>query len=201
MMGTRVLATAGINGVIYSDDLGFTWTTGGFTGLQWISVSNNLVLGTDGIDIFASIDSGATFPISQPGPPGVDIRSLYASANDVYVGTDLSGIWWNTLFDVTSANGPQGQPQDEQTLTVYPNPVSTDQVFIDIPDGYYQESDKSIEITIYDATCKACLTSMIHQGPLPSSINLNISFLEAGIYFIRLNAGGGAPMKGRFIKQ
>ena len=159
-----------------------TWTATASPGMSRITTISNLVIGTDGFDIYASLDSGATFPINVPGPIDVDITSIDASDTDLYIGTDYSGVWWMPLLGVTSVEDLTNNNPDI-SINIYPNPVISDHFTLEVET--YTRSMGIIEI--FEATGKLVLTKQLTLDGLGAQqIILPTADLSPGLYIVSI---------------
>lgn len=183
-IGSRIIAsTLSANGCLYSDDDGQTWTVTLSDEFIKICTAGNLVLGTDGFDVYASIDSGATFAYGIQGPQDVEIMSLHASQTDVYIGTYYNGVWWAQLLSITGEDEPEGSDNSMQ-VSVFPNPASG-------VINYNLEIDEHTgpvsSLSIYDLTGRLIRTLAIASDPNtagPYRGSEDISTLNAGAYIM-----------------
>lgn len=80
---------------------------------------------------------------------------------------------------------------------VYPNPANTE-IKIAIPDALF---GKIISVGVYNNTGRKVLESKTVVSIDNSHLNFNISELDAGSYFIKINDENGTEMKKIFIKK
>jgi photosystem II stability/assembly factor-like uncharacterized protein len=191
------VALSGASKVKISDDGGETWqdyllNLPNFSSLAVVWDDN----GEDGL--YVGMDYGVyyidnTFSEWQPfvtNLPNVIINELEINQADgkIYAGTYGRGLWSSTKYgfiigidDVLTT----------ESVTVYPNPAQQE-ITISYPGAV------DMDIRIFDVTGKL----VIYQPDVQfnQSHTLDISVLNDGIYFVRMNSGKGVVTK-RIIKN
>lgn len=119
------------------------------------------------------------------------LNTVYTVTGVVYYSFGTYKILPRDINDIQTTSGT-----DEITNTnfkLYPNPTNSI-LNIEISDYTLHEND--LQVKLYDVTGKEVYTSVINKQKL----NLDLSYLEKGIYFIQINIDDKKYLKDRFIK-
>lgn len=164
-----------------------------------ILVSSNPTLVCLGNTLSLSASGGATYTW-QPGnlngasqtytPPSTQTYSVFSTdANNCTNSKTISVI-------VTPCTGILKNAQGEMYYSVYPNP-STDKITVSYPSA----QDNEVTMLIYDANGKLIVNEMHIFNKTNSTIDLNISEVAYGVYFLKLNVKGGESTTLKLIKN
>jgi ligand-binding sensor domain-containing protein len=188
--GTRLFAgTTG--GVFVSNDNGSNWAVANAgimdTDIFTFSVhGSDLFVGTS-TGVLRSTNNGTNWVPVNTGLIETSVLTFVESGATFFVGTDGDGVWQRPLAQlVSSAVGSAGR-KSEQSLVVYPNPISTIATI-----HYSIERSSSVSLVIYDALGRVVATLLrdrvLQAGPYDATYNAKD--LPPGIYLCRLVGKG-----------
>jgi len=128
------------------------------------------------------VGGSAAFTVSfSPPNPGVysDVLTITTDATEPITVTLVGGgIWVTGINEVFNTK-----------INVYPNP-SNGQIQLDMAD--FSVGTQPVLVTIYDAVGKMVGYQMVENVP---SQSLDLSILDSGIYFLRLDGEQGSALK------
>jgi hypothetical protein len=134
-----------------------------------------------------SLESGQTYQNLLPGPTGTQITGSLVTDTDVYIGTNLDGVWKITLSEILSiAENASGI-----SVVMYPNAFRTDS-YIVIDNNLAAEQP---EFIVTDISGKTIQKQILTQ----SKTLFNGEQLNAGIYFYTVQTKSGNSASGKFI--
>ncbi len=115
------------------------------------------------------------------------------------VKTKCSGGWtnWSPKEDFTTLSSfgfSNAKIQEENILSIYPNPVNQI-VYID----YILEADGDVNIQVFDILGKSVIISKSNQTTGPNTIQVDVSQLISGNYYLRIQSGNQQIVK-KFVK-
>lgn len=116
-----------------------------------------------------------------------DFVPSYNAANNLnWDGTsDASGAWYEAADSYCDENNVNS-PEDDELARVYPNPVS-DYIHLE----WMIETEEDVKIDIYDALSNRQLSRQITTD----NHQVDVSSLESGYYFIRIESGRKSQIK------
>ncbi len=170
---------ASIYGIAFTGNITFTpWDNISNTRLtdgEYALSSNAVSLSVQNGGCTSDIDSGLTSGIAQS-------RNANNSEGLMYI---------NSRGEVTA----ERSILFEEQVSVYPNPA-TSEVFVQINNLSSSTIEEDVEVSVYDLLGRKLVGQEI-DGNVNQTIQLNISDLQNGLYFIDINSKEGV----RFIKQ
>ena len=131
------------------------------------------------------MDTTVVYFLKKYGETDSSYYKLYFTAFDYTVGTYVF-----VQEELTPVSSRALQPA--VLMQVYPNPAT------DVLNLVYDHTGE-MEVNIFDATGRIVLSST-HRGSGFNQLTLNISSLDRGIFFVKVNAGEATDVL-RFIKQ
>ena len=191
------VATSGTGKVFVSEDGGATWddyllNLPDFSALALVWDNNTdegLYLGMD-YGIYYIDNTFAEWQPFNTNLPNVIVNELEINFVDqkIYAGTYGRGLWaspkYGVIFSVDDV-------LSQESVTLYPNPAAENLKIL------YQ-GEAEMDIRVFDTTGK--LVVFQPDVLLNSQHTLDVSHLNSGIYFVRMNSGKGVVTK-RFIKK
>ncbi len=187
-IGNNVIAASyALSGNFISTDNGATWGQGTADMFEDVSTSGNIVLGSATGFIMLSLDSGQTFQYLTPAPVGTQITGSVASQSDVYVGTNLDGVWKITLSEILSVE----ENKNAIFAIMYPNAFRSES-FIILDDKFLADEP---EFIVTDISGKTIQRNFLTQ----SRTIFNGEHLNSGLYFYTVKIKSGESTSGKFI--
>lgn len=191
------VAVSGATKVRVSDDGGATWQDYLFNLPNFSSLA--VVWDDNGEDgLYVGMDYGVyyidnTFSDWQPfitNLPNVIVNELEINQADgkIYAGTYGRGLWASPKYGVVLGTN---EVLTSNLVTLYPNPTASTLKIL------YQ-GEVEMDIRVFDMTGK--LVAFEPDVVLNSQHTMDVSHLQSGIYFVRMNSGKGVVTK-RFIKN
>lgn len=190
------ISTTGSEKVYVSTDGGSLWTSylknlPGFSALALAWQDN----GSDGL--YVGMNYGVyyidnTFTDWQPfsnNLPNVEISELEINQVDgkIYAATYGRGLWRSDLYDATLSTNEFAS----EDLSVFPNPVKTNL-------NLTWNRNEIVDIRMYDTNGK--LVFYANKQDFNRNLDLDVSFLSNGLYFLKINNAKGMVVK-RIIKE
>ena len=173
-----------------SDDNGVTWQSKkieGAVGLSHFESFKNILLLKDCFrNVFMSRDNGATWITFNSGlPPNFYKVNLAAAhlvdSNNVYIVYNDAGIFKRAINDFLSSTSAISNVSN---IVIAPNPTSGD-FYFSLPEN--ESCNNSIQkITIVNSVGETVLTRL---EQCQKQMNLNISHLPNGLYFLQTQIG------------
>jgi photosystem II stability/assembly factor-like uncharacterized protein len=192
------IATTNSQKVYVSTNNGMTWTSIGWDlpnfvaqALVWQNNGNDgLYVGMNYGIFYTDNTLGNTWVPFNNGLPNVRINELEINAvdNKIYAATYGRGLWRSDLYN-EALSISETEPND---FNMYPNPADNE-INLEWNRAEY------VSIRIFNTTGK--LVYYQKQLDLASGYRIDISFLEAGVYFVKLNANSGQVIKKLIISK
>ncbi len=145
-------------------------------------------------------DTGYTQILINAPASSYELMSLVAGSNyKATVKTKCAGGWTNwtpkedftTLSSFDSANA---RMQEENTFSIYPNPVN------DLVNVMYQaDTNNKINIKVFDIFGKVLMSKNVTTHAGHNSVQLDVSQLNSGSHYVRIQ-NGNQQMTQRFVK-
>lgn len=183
------LAAVSYSGLYTSDDGGATWSRVTFdfdeaNVLFESTLLSGLLIGTSDEGVWLWEDwAGMPVPVgSGLGYP--DVSALCEGSSYLYAGTAGNAVWMS--YNPTEIAGQYVIPLSELSLAVMPNPVihSTASAIFKV------NGQQQIKVAVYDLSGRLAMVAA--EGIMDSGehqINIDISGLSSGMYFVQLTAG------------
>ncbi|OZV67516.1 VPS10 domain-containing protein [Winogradskyella aurantia] len=192
------IATTNSQKVFVSTDNGITWTPIGWDlpnfvaqALVWQNNANDgLYVGMNYGVFYTDNTLGNTWVPFNNGLPNVRINELEINTTDnkIYAATYGRGLWRSDLYN-EALSISETEPDD---FNIYPNPA-------DIEVNLEWNKAEYVSIRIYNTTGK--LVYYQKQLDLASGHKIDVSSLETGVYFVKLNAHSGQVVKKLIINK
>ncbi len=194
---TVAVATTSSNKVYISNDYGDTWESiplnlPSFAALALVwdgSDVNGLYLGMD-YGIYYIDDTFSEWQIYNNNLPNVIINELEINNADgmIYAGSYGRGLWASPVVNLVLSteeflNGAE--------VGIYPNPAQDELKIV-------LEESLETDLRVFDITGKLVIYQPDVQ--IENHHSIDVSALNNGVYFLRINSGKGAVTK-KFIKQ
>ncbi|MDX1462574.1 MAG: T9SS type A sorting domain-containing protein [Marinirhabdus sp.] len=188
-----VATTSGAK-VYVSEDGGETWMNYRFNLPDFSSLA--VVWHDNGADgLYVGMDYGIYYidagldewqPFSN-NIPNVIINELeiHTTNNTIYAGTYGRGLWVSPTAEGSTILSA-GDQRFSDTVSVYPNPAK-DELYVRVP------SVQTADVRLYDTLGKLVIFENDHS--IQGSQSIDISRLEAGIYFVRIGTEHGTATK------
>ncbi|MEO0077884.1 MAG: T9SS type A sorting domain-containing protein, partial [candidate division WOR-3 bacterium] len=179
------------NGVFRSTDAGATWSATSLTQqTRSLAIDPNhpesIFAGTYGQGVYASTNAGTTWTPMNEGLTNPRILSMSLRPgieNTIFVGTEGGSVFRTSL--PTALSGPSCFVLRPSDLTITPNPLRGGIVTLRLNK---QATHWPVMVSIIDVSGRCVLRSSF--GTRTSSLPLNLRGLSAGVYTVRLTAGG-----------
>jgi hypothetical protein len=178
-----------------STNLGLNWTTfsSDYTGYpnKMYVVDNKLVIISD-FGVYTSSNNGVNWISRNQGLPNViNSYSLIIKDNNIFLGTDVMGVWKRLKSDLIPVENISSEiPKEFVLYQNYPNPFNpTTKIKFQIPSDVKREMS-NVRLIIFDITGREIITLVNEQlNPGTYEATFDGSNLPSGIYFYRLTAG------------
>ncbi len=128
--GTNLYVGTEGSGVFLSTNKGESWNQIN-NGLTYLYIDafevsgTNIFAGTEDSGVFLSKDSGASWiPVNSGFSANPCIQSFAIFGGYLFAGMTNSGVWRRPLSEMLGSSSVATAPQQSQTLSLYPNPVS-----------------------------------------------------------------------------
>lgn len=191
------IATTNNQKVYVSTDDGESWTSilwdlPAFSALSLTWQDN----GKDGLYVgmnygvyYTDNDLGSSWTLFNNGLPNVRINELEINMaeNKIYAATYGRGLWRSNLYETTLSV----KDFDFEKLSMYPNPA-TNQFSLK---GNFNEL---VNIRIYNSQGK--LVFFTKKVDVSSDFRIDVSALDSGVYFVKLNGDKGEITKKLILK-
>jgi photosystem II stability/assembly factor-like uncharacterized protein len=189
-----------------SIDLGVTWDTSvtainNYVTAVWVD-GNLIFAGTlsDSLNseqLYVSTDTGNTW--KQFGS-AFDIGTIVALAvvdSNFFIGTNGAGVWRRPLSEMIGSSGVAEVPQQTNTITIYPNPVSHEATI-----GFTTNAASQTNVTIFDVLGNS--VDALFNGTLETgnhSLTWDASVVPPGTYYTRIASGNGDVQTVKIVKE
>ncbi len=189
--GNNIFASTYENGVFLSSNNGANWTevNNGLpvkSFVQSIAVDgNNIFAGTVGGGVYLSTNNGSAWSEVNTGLTNDTVLSLVISGDYIYAGTASGGVWKRSLSNIIT--GTHEIEAIRNSILIFPNPATK---YITI------ESVEPATIEIYSMQGQRMKVTSTND----IRINVDVSALPSGVYFLKAKTGKGIVMK-KFVKQ
>jgi hypothetical protein len=199
----NVIQTSAPFAITYPNVTGISWAVGSTQTITWnVGGTDVAPINTPNVNIYLSVDSGKTFPITiASNVPNNGAYTWTVTNNQVING---ARVWvegaGNIFFDINDKNfsitgfvGVDDATSSLNNIQIYPNPAN-DHLVVNL--GSTPKENGIVNIT--DATGRIVKTEKALNGN--AVLNLDVSSLSNGIYFLEVNVGSVMGI-GRFIKE
>jgi hypothetical protein len=173
-----------------------------YTGIIEMNEANYALIGTD-IGAFSTSDLNAASPSWSPEMQNIgevavteirqQILNDYRVVNKgiIYLASYGRGLWMETSHAVVGIDPVQGDNRTNSGLKLSPNPVR-DKLSV----GFYNETQASLNLSVYDLTGRLVMIRALGQQPAGNgSTTINLEGLTQGTYIIRLGNSYGKIVK------
>ncbi len=191
------VATSGSNKVYVSNDGGATWVSylknlPNFSALSLVwqnNADNGLYVGMN-YGIYYIDDSFTDWQSYSNNIPNVIVNELEINTadNKIYAGTYGRGLWSSPVFNATLS---VSEHQLYNTLSIYPNP-SENNITINWNENF------DVELRLFDINGR--IVYYEKDKKLNTSQQIDISHLNSGFYFLRINSKKGIATR-KIIKK
>jgi hypothetical protein len=177
------------NELFRSTDLGFTWSRLHLFGAPISSIAaspdGSVWVGTHGTGVYFSSDRGISFSGVNGGLGSLDVSCLNVQRGGrLYAGTRDKGVFRSLATMPISQLGVQPSKKSPMAFAISPNPSKgLVTVTIDMP------RSSSGLLQVYDLLGRQVMNKATEFRSGSNTLNLDLSTLVAGSYFIRLESG------------
>ncbi len=193
--GSLVYAGMFTGGLIRSTNNGTTWAdhspAAGIGIFAIFPLGNDIYAGSDadGAGVYHSSDHGVIWsPFGDGLPADAPVNALAASTSYLFAGTEEDGVWRIVRTGNAGAGDLAGGPLSLRLAGAIPNPIR-DRGVVD----FALPAAGVARIRLLDVMGRGrgvLLDSTLPAGP--HRIGWNAAGLGTGVYFLRLDAGGGS---------
>jgi hypothetical protein len=178
------------NGIYLTSPTVFTgWTTAVSTG-DFRACTSDLISGKyyffgNNVGTIIDLNTYQVTSISLGGISGGVITSALLYGTDIFVGTEIGGVFRAQLSTLTSVNEKKELPNDFSLSQNYPNPFNpTTIISFSLPSKSY------VSLKIFDALGREVSILISEEMTAGTySMQWNANSLPSGVYFYRLQAG------------